>query len=208
MNDRHSNAAGDLPRPVEILPPEPDAPAASEFRVRGSDGAIYYAYRFPHPAVAAAVVLWDRSRQAFLLIKREHDPFKDHYTFPGGFMDVGKERIEETAARELFEEAGVEVSPGDLQLIDIRSDPERDPRDHVLDISFYAEVDAAEATALDEATEARWFRPDEIDGLRLAFDHAELWRRVRDWLACTVDHSQAASCQRCRQRTPPRGCRP
>ena len=169
-------------RDAELLPPEPDAPPANEFRVRATDGTIYYAYRYPHPAVATAVVLWDRSREAFLLIKREFEPFKDHYTFPGGFLDPGRETIEQTAVRELLEEAGVRVSPEDLRLLDVRSDPQRDPRDHVLDISVYVEVDSVEAAALDEATEVRWAKPHEIADLPLAFDHAQLWQNVQAWL--------------------------
>jgi len=170
-------------RDAELLPPEPDAPPANEFRVRAADGTIYYAYRYPHPAVATAVVLWDRSRQAFLLVKREFEPFKGHYTFPGGFLDAGRETIEETAVRELLEEAGVRVSTEELKLIDVRSSPKRDPRDHVLDISFYVEVDSVEATALDEATEVRWAKPHEIASLPLAFDHAKLWQNVEAWLS-------------------------
>ena len=44
---------------AEILPPEPDAPGGNAFRVRAADGEMYYAYRYPHPAVAATVVVFD-----------------------------------------------------------------------------------------------------------------------------------------------------
>lgn len=164
---------------AEILPPEPDAPGGNAFRVRAADGEIYYAYRYPHPAVAATVVVFDRSRDAYLLIQRSFEPFKDYFAFPGGFLDVGRERIEQTAARELLEEAGVAVDASDLHLVDVRSDPHRDPRDHVFDIAFYIAVDRAEASALDEASAYRWATAAELDTLPLAFDHAELWAHVK-----------------------------
>ncbi|MDZ4698610.1 MAG: NUDIX hydrolase [Rhodothermales bacterium] len=164
---------------AEILPPEPDAPKGNAFRVRAADGDIYYAYRFPHPAVAASVVVFDRSRGACLLIQRSFDPFKGYFAFPGGFLDVGRERIEETAARELLEEAGVTVDPAELKLVDVRSDPQRDPRDHVFDIAYFIAVDRVDASALDEASDYHWATPAELDALPLAFDHAELWKHVK-----------------------------
>jgi 8-oxo-dGTP diphosphatase len=164
---------------ADILPPEPGAPIGNAFRVRAADGEVYYAYRYPHPAVAATVVVFDRSRSAYLLIRRSFEPYKDYFAFPGGFLDVGRERIEQTAARELLEEAGVAVDPSELQLVDVRSDPHRDPRDHVFDIAFYISVDRATARALDEASAYRWATADELDALPFAFDHAELWSHVR-----------------------------
>jgi ADP-ribose pyrophosphatase YjhB (NUDIX family) len=50
-----------------------------------------------------------------VLLRRAFDPGKDLWTFPGGFVDLG-ESVEEAAARELLEEAGLKasVSPADL----------------------------------------------------------------------------------------------
>jgi 8-oxo-dGTP diphosphatase len=165
---------------AEFLPPEPGAPKANLFRVRGPGDKIYYAYEFPHPAVAASVVLHDTARKAVLLIRRAIEPFHGHYAFPGGFLAVGEESIEETAARELLEETGVSIPSAALRLIDVRSHPDRDPRDHVFDIAFYAETEGVEARAGDETSAYRWVSTAEVGGLRLAFDHELLWQHVRE----------------------------
>ncbi len=165
---------------AKILLPLPDAAGGNVFRVRAGDGKIYYAYEFEHPSVAASVVLYNRKKQAFLLIERATDPFNGYYAFPGGFIDVGKEEIEDAAVRELFEEAGVQISAKDLQLIDVRSHPNRDPRDHIFDIAYYAETEDAKALVGDEVSAFAWVPAEKLDGLQLAFDHQILWERVKD----------------------------
>lgn len=165
---------------LERLDPPEGASKGLAFQLRDEDGLLYNAYRYEHPAVAATVVLRDRSRDAFLLIERATEPYCGHYAFPGGFLDVGRESIEETAARELREETGVVVDPHDLVLVDVRSDPDRDPRDHVFDIGFYVEVDSVDAEPLDETMAIRWATAEELETLPLAFDHDQLWRTVRE----------------------------
>ena len=162
-----------------LVPPEPDAPAANVFRVRAGDGKLYYAYEFPHPSVAASVVLYDQKKDAFLLIRRSTTPYFGYYAFPGGFLDVGREEIEDAAVRELSEEAGVHISRDILQLIDVRSHPQRDPRDHIFDVAYYASAAGIEAAAGDEVSAFRWASAEEIDNLQLAFDHDLLWKRVK-----------------------------
>jgi len=164
---------------IELPDPADGLPRAVERILRAPDGTAFFAYRFPHPAVAATVALFDRSRQAFLLVRRANEPFRGFFAFPGGFLDVGREDIRETAIRELREEAMAALPRRDLRLVDVRSRPDRDPRDHVLDIGFYAETDKAAAGAADETSEIRWAAPAEIDVLPLAFDHGEFWRAVR-----------------------------
>ena len=163
----------------DLVPPERDAPDANVFRVRARDGKLYYAYEFPHPSVAASVVLYDEQKDAFLLIKRSTSPYFGYYAFPGGFIDVGREEIEDAAVRELSEEAGVHISRDVLQLIDVRSSPERDPRDHIFDIAYYACVSGVAARVGEEVSAFVWAGADEIDTLQLAFDHAVLWERVK-----------------------------
>ncbi|MEM8487622.1 MAG: NUDIX hydrolase [Bacteroidota bacterium] len=163
----------------KILPPAPGAPVANVFMVEAVNGKQYYAYEFPHPSVAATVVLFDISKNSFLLIERDINPFKGCFAFPGGFLDVGKEEIEDAAVRELYEETGIRLDRSKLQLIDVRSHPKRDPRDHIFDIAYFATVDHADAIAGDEVSAYKWAQKDEIDALALAFDHDVLWGRVK-----------------------------
>ena len=57
---------------------------------------------YKKPAVAATVAVFAKNKKSFLMIKRRTEPFKDKYAFPGGFLDVGKETVYQTAIRELF----------------------------------------------------------------------------------------------------------
>ena len=164
----------------EILPPLPDAAGGNAFRVKAGNGKVYYAYEFPHPSVAATVVLFDKAKSAFLLVKRSTHPFFGYYAFPGGFLEVGKEEIEDAAVRELSEEAGVNLHRDLLELVDVRSHPQRDPRDHIFDIAFFAKAENIDAYAGDEVSDYVWATLEEVDTMQLAFDHAELWANVKD----------------------------
>jgi 8-oxo-dGTP diphosphatase len=170
--------SGFEPKTARILPPEEGAPPAQVFRVETADGGRFFAYKYTHAAMAATAVVWDRSRDAVLMIKRAGDPYRGHWCFPGGFLDPGRESLEETASRELREEAGVIVAPEALELIDVRSRPDRDPRDHVVDVGYFAELDNPPSKMGDEALDLRWVRADEVAGLPIAFDHDQLWRAV------------------------------
>ncbi|MFK7846958.1 MAG: NUDIX domain-containing protein [Rhodothermales bacterium] len=164
---------------AEIRPPYPDAAGGNVFMAKARNGKSYYAYEFPHPSVAATVVVYDTARDAFLLIKRSTHPFFAHYAFPGGFLEVGKEEIEDAAIRELREEAGVLLDRKDLQLIDVRSHPKRDPRDHIFDIAYFATSENVQAQVGEEVSAFVWASKEEIDAMQLAFDHDELWANVK-----------------------------
>lgn len=100
------------------------------------------------------------------MIRRGNPPFKGHLALPGGFIDVG-ETVEEGCRRELLEETGVRAEH--LQLIGVYSDPDRDPRGHVVSVAYLTEVKHVEATAGDDAAEVEWV--SDIPGSKIAFDH-------------------------------------
>lgn len=105
-----------------------------------------------------------------LLIKRKRDPFKNCWAFPGGFTEEG-ETLEQSAARELKEETGVDCQF--LSQFKAFGDPGRDPRGRTITIVFYAYVDEdTEAVADDDAAEVDWFDLNRLPAL--AFDHAKI----------------------------------
>ncbi|MBU0530526.1 MAG: NUDIX hydrolase, partial [Nanoarchaeota archaeon] len=59
------------------------------------------------------------------------------WALPGGFLRFG-ETLEEGTKREVLEETGLNISPGEL--IGVYADPKRDPRGHVISIVFFAEA--------------------------------------------------------------------
>lgn len=175
----------------------------------------YDASKYERPSVTADVVILtvdEDNELNVLLIKRGGHPYKDHWAIPGGFLEAGKESIDEAAARELYEETGVKVSDGiDLRQLITVGTPDRDPRTHVVSVVYTALVPKRLLTikAGDDAKEAKLFKIrkgyDENGELstyfvgercsitmnNLAFDHGELilaaMKRLRGRLNYTND---------------------
>ena len=132
-----------------------------------------YCYKYPHPAVTTDCVIFgfNRDRLQVLLIERGIEPFKGRWAFPGGFLKMD-ETAEEGAKRELKEETGLENAY--IQQLHTFSAPNRDPRERVITIAYYALVKIQEVKGGDDAASARWFPLDEIPPL--AFDHDYILR--------------------------------
>ena len=89
---------------------------------------------------ASVCLLFDNASQA-LVIERLHEPFQGKDAFPGGFLRVMLETMEDAAYRELEEECSLRLDAGELSLVDIRSAPARDPRAHIVDAGYAANLD-------------------------------------------------------------------
>lgn len=132
-----------------------------------------YCYKYPHPAVTTDCVIFgfNGERLQVLLIERGIEPYKGRWAFPGGFLKMD-ETAEEGAKRELKEETGLENAY--IQQLHTFSAPNRDPRERVITIAYYALVKIQEVKGGDDAASARWFPLDEIPPL--AFDHDYILR--------------------------------
>jgi len=130
-------------------------------------------YKHPHPAVAVDLVIFTLQDDALqvLLIERGLEPFQGQWALPGGFVRIN-EGLEAAAERELREETG--LSQNYLEQIGAFGHPDRDPRERVISVAFYAIV-SADKVALQAGSDARrvaW-RPWR-DLPALAFDHREI----------------------------------
>ena len=132
-----------------------------------------YCYKYPHPAVTTDCVIFgfNGERLQVLLIERGIEPFKGRWAFPGGFLKMN-ETAEEGTLRELKEETGLESAY--IEQLHTFSAPNRDPRERVITIAYYALVKIKEVKGGDDAASARWFPLDEIPPL--AFDHDYILR--------------------------------
>ena len=130
-------------------------------------------YPFPRPALAVDCVVFgfDEGDLKLLLIQRELEPFRGRWAFPGGFVRV-EETLEEAARRELSEEAG--ITPPYLEQLYSFGAVERDPRERVVSIGYWAIVKLADhkVRAATDARDAAWFAVDDTPAL--AFDHDEI----------------------------------
>lgn len=130
-----------------------------------------YTYKYPHPAVTTDCVIltFHEERLKILLIRRGIDPYKGEWALPGGFLKMD-ESAEECAKRELREETGVTGST--IKQFYTFTRPDRDPRERVITIAFYALMRWQHAEGADDAEFADWLPVDQLPPL--AFDHTEI----------------------------------
>ena len=134
----------------------------------------YYTYKYPRPSVTTDCVIFGYDTKeglSVLLIKRGIEPFKDHWAFPGGFIKMNED-AETGARRELREETSLETAH--IEQFGCFSEVNRDPRERVITIAYYALVKKSDVVGGDDASEAHWFPIDNVPPL--AFDHDRILR--------------------------------
>lgn len=142
-------------------------------------GAEYpYQYKYEHMAVTTDCVVFSyrERRLQVLLIRRGIEPHKGQWALPGGFLRMD-ETAEEGARRELKEETGM---TGTISELGVFSDVDRDPRERVITIAYYALVRTGEVLGGDDAAEAAWFPVERLP--ELAFDHWKIFRAAMERL--------------------------
>lgn len=130
-----------------------------------------YTYKYPHPAVTAdcCIFAFLKNELSILLIRRGIEPYKDRWALPGGFMRMD-ETAEQCALRELHEETRYFAES--LRQFRTYSGVNRDPRERVVTVAFYALVKMGRVCGGDDAAEARWFPVSQLPDL--AFDHVTI----------------------------------
>ena len=127
-----------------------------------------------HPAVTTDAVVFgfDGVGLNVLLIQRGLDPYKNMWALPGGFMRREDESAEACVYRELHEETDVDGIY--MEEMGTFSSRNRDPRERVITIAFFALVvkDKYHVMGGDDASNAKWFPVKELP--ELAFDHADI----------------------------------
>ena len=134
-----------------------------------------YKYKYPHPAVTTDCVIFgfDGTKLQVLLVERGIEPYKGKWAFPGGFIKMD-ESCEKSAKRELQEETG--LTGAYIEQFHTFSEPDRDPRERVITVAYYALVRKQDVKGGDDAAQAAWFTLDKIP--QLAFDHDRILREA------------------------------
>lgn len=119
-----------------------------------------YCYKYPHPAVTTDCVVFgfDGKRLNVLLI-----------------ID---ETAEQSAMRELREETGLELKH--LKQFGTFTAVNRDPRERVITIAFYALARKSDVQGGDDAAKAQWFPIEDVPPL--AFDHDYILQKATEQL--------------------------
>ncbi len=129
----------------------------------------------PQVAVGAIVIKDGR----VLLVKRSQPPSEGLWAIPGGRVELG-ETLKEAAEREIMEETGLTIRAGDpVYTFDVieRDDAGR-IRFHYVIVDLMADYLSGELNASDDASEARWVSPEELDGLSVSESTKEVLKDV------------------------------
>jgi len=120
---------------------------------------------FKNPALAADAII-ELDGGGIVLIERRNEPHG--WAIPGGYVDYG-ESLENAAVREAKEETGLDVTL--IELFQVYSAPDRDPRRHTITAVFIARA-SGQPVADDDAADAGVFDETTLPS-PLAFDHAD-----------------------------------
>ena len=133
-----------------------------------------YTYDYPKPAVTVDCVVFGLDAEhdlKIMLIKRGIEPFKGKWALPGGFIKM-EESLDEAALRELKEETGVDEIF--LEQLYTFGAPERDPRERVITVAYFALINLADHAieARTDAADVAWYSLKDVPDV--VFDHAEI----------------------------------
>jgi 8-oxo-dGTP diphosphatase len=130
-----------------------------------------------HPRVGVgAVVLW---KGRVLLVRRGVAPAQGLWAIPGGGLRLG-ETLQKGAEREIFEETGIVVRAGApvFTCDSFERDKEGRLRFHYVIVDMIAEYVSGDTKAADDALEARWISPAEIQNLPATKTTLKLLRQI------------------------------
>ena len=118
----------------------------------------FVAYANPKPA-ACAIVLDAEGR--VLLARRAFDPWAGLWDLPGGFVEEGEHPLE-ALRRELLEETGLEIEPGELAGMWMDEYGDGPDAESTLCLYWLAQVAGGELAAADDVARLEWFAPGEL----------------------------------------------
>jgi 8-oxo-dGTP diphosphatase len=122
-------------------------------------------------------------RRELLAVKRKNAPFRGRPALPGGFVELG-ETAEMAVMREVVEETGLRTAV--RYLVGVYSDPQRDPRGHVVSLAYALRRVSGSLRAASDA--AGIVLLDTKDLPPMAFDHRRI---VRDFLTRASSRSSS-----------------
>jgi len=129
------------------------------------------------PIIAVGAIIHDGAR--IVVIRRDREPAKGRWTFPGGGIELG-ETVRDALRREALEETGLEVEAGQLAAIVDRILPDNAGRIqyHYVILDFLARPVAGVLRPGDDASDVRWVGLSELDQLDMTEQAKEIARKL------------------------------
>lgn len=134
-------------------------------------------YKFIDNTPTLAVDIIVETSIGIILIERKYEPFG--FALPGGHVDKG-ESLETAARRELFEETKIEADF--ITQFHAYSQPNRDPRRHVVSVVFLAQTNMIPKAA-DDVKKVHIINISKALTMadKLAFDHHQIIADYACW---------------------------
>jgi len=133
---------------------------------------------YPEAPIVAVGVVVKRGHEV-LLVRRLNEPSRGRWSLPGGAVELG-ETVQEAARREVWEECGLQVKPGEvLAVVDniVRDEAGR-VRFHYVLIDLLAEYISGEVAAASDIGDARWVREEELQELDVTEKAGQFVRKM------------------------------
>lgn len=133
---------------------------------------------YPEAPIVVVGVVVKRGHEV-LLVRRLNEPSRGRWSLPGGMVELG-ETVREAARREVREECGLQVEPGEvLAVVDnIVRDQADCIRFHYVLIDLLAEYVSGELAAASDIGDARWVRAEELAELDVTEKARQLVQEV------------------------------
>jgi len=108
------------------------------------------------------------------LLKRKQEPWKDHWNFPAGFVEI-EETPEQAVVREVKEESGFDVSVSGFDTMIYYRD---DPRGHGIILFYRCKKYGGVFSANQEASAFQFFGEDELPPLIASSGHQRMIKEL------------------------------
>lgn len=131
----------------------------------------YSPYELPGVTVDLVIFTVEYDRLKVLLVKRAEEPFAGFWSIPGGFLKTG-ESLDDAALRVMEDKTGVKEVY--LEQLYTFGKPERDPRNRVITVTYFALIPWKNLIQPEskKVADLTWHALDEMPSL--AFDHQEI----------------------------------